>query len=111
MEQQQPLSPGKATEKIRAIANGDPKVSLKIHAKEQMAERSLVMGDVLYVLKRGFVYDEAAESTRPGFFKYKMECSTPNSNGRQVAVIVIAGRSRELKIVTVMWVDEVRVGR
>jgi hypothetical protein len=72
-----------------------------------MEERDLVMGDVLYLLKNGFVYEEPEPSTNKRFYKYCMESKTPNSRNRAVRVVVIPDQYRcELKIVTVMWVDE-----
>ena len=71
-----------------------------------MLERDLIMGDALHVLKHGFVYEEAEPAMR-GFFKYKMECNTPNSNGRTVRVVVIPSVNKAaFKIVSVMWADE-----
>ena len=35
-----------------------------LHAKEQMAERDLIIGDINYVLKHGFVHTDAQPSTR-----------------------------------------------
>jgi hypothetical protein len=65
------------------------------------------MTDVLHVLKTGFVYEEAEPATRPGFFRYAVEGSSPNTGGRSLRIIVIPSPCRaEIKIVTVMWVDE-----
>ncbi len=82
-------------------------ISYKKHAIERLSERGLIMGDVLYVLKFGFVLIDAVPSTRPGFNKYAMESKCPNGGNRAVRVIVIPDkRLCALKIVTVMWVDE-----
>jgi len=104
----QPWSPADATEIIRNIARGRGQTALTRHASERMRERGLIMGDVLYVLKNGFVHDEPVECERTqGFFRYAIESTTPNSNGRTVRVIVIPDPARggALKIVTVMWKD------
>lgn len=71
-----------------------------------MDERGLLMGDVLHVLKHGFVYEKATESTQSGLFKYVVESTTPNSGGRTVAIVVIPSTSNAIKVVTVMWKDE-----
>jgi len=72
-----------------------------------MLSRDLILGDVLHVLRPGFVYAEGQPSTRSGFFKYAMECRTPNSGSRTVRVIVIpAPQGCSAKLVTVMWADE-----
>lgn len=71
-----------------------------------MAERDLIMGDLLHLLKGGFVYDMPVPATRDGFFRYAVEGTTPNSQGRSVRAIVIPDGGRDLKIVTVMWRDE-----
>ena len=71
-----------------------------------MQERSLIAGDILYILKNGFVYEDAEASTKQGFFKYKLNCKSPNSGVRTVRIIAIPDSVRcQVKIVTVMWVD------
>ena len=104
----QPWSPADATEIIRNIAKGHGQVAFTRHASKRMQERGLIMGDVLYVLRNGFVHDDpvACEKTK-GFFKYAIESTTPNSNSRTVRVIVIpdASKGGALKVVTVMWKD------
>ena len=103
-----------ATERIRTIAR-DRRFSLayKVHAMQRLAERGILTGDVLFVLKHGFVYGEPTPATRPDFYRYEMESRTPNSDGRSVKVVVIPDSKNLIcKIVTVMWVDETstRVG-
>lgn len=101
-----PWPPGDATDRIRQYANSDPELQWTDHVMERMEERDLTIGDALHVLKRGFVYEEAETASR-GFFRYKMECTTPNSNGRTVAIVVIPSMQKSaLKIVTIMWADE-----
>lgn len=97
-----------ATDEIRAIARSKRlKISYKLHAVERLAERDLIMSDVLYVLKNGFVYLDPEPSTRPGYNKYCMECRSPNSGARSVRVVVIPDKTQcWLKIISVMWVDE-----
>jgi hypothetical protein len=67
-----------------------------------MQDRGLIMGYVLHVLKNGFVFEQGKAATQSGCFKYEMECTTPNSAGRTVKVIVIPSSTNALKIVTVM---------
>lgn len=72
-----------------------------------MAERGLIAGDVLYLLRAGFVHDEAEETSMPELFKYFIEGKTPNAGGRTVGAVVVAGEvMNRLKILTVMRVDE-----
>lgn len=71
-----------------------------------MKDRGLIQGDILHVLKVGFVYLPPEESTRAGYWKYKIEATTPNSGGRYVRVVVIPDGRDELTVVTVMWRDE-----
>lgn len=101
-------SPSRATEAIRRYAASPGlAVSYKVHATEQLAKRDLTMGDVLHVLKTGYVYADATAATQAGRFKYAMEGTSPNSKGRSLRVIVIPSHCRpEMKIVTVMWVDK-----
>jgi len=103
----QPWSPADATNTIRAIAKSEClDLILTTHAREQMAERKLIISDVLYVLKHGFVYDEAQESTRSGCFKYRTQTRSPNSGSRTVRVVALPDADRcTIKVVTVMWVD------
>ena len=74
-----------------------------------MQERDLATGDVLHVLKRGFVYEGAQSSTRPEYYKYKIDCKAPNSGARIVRILVLPCLNPpELKAITVMWRDEDR---
>lgn len=108
LELPQPWTPAQATERIRAIARDERfSISFQKHAKDQMLARELILGDVLYLLKNGFVFDQADPSTRRDYFKYKVECRTPNSGNRDVRVVAIPDwRTKETKIITVMWKDE-----
>ena len=99
------MAPAEATSFLRSKVG--PALTLRptCHALEQLSDRGLIMGDVLHVLKFGFVYNEAQPATR-GFFKYLMEATTPNSGSRVVRIVVIPSPSDQIKLVTVMWVDE-----
>lgn len=101
-------TPAIATREIREIAQSKRlTVSYKKHAVDRLAERGLIMSDILYVLKNGFVYDDPEPSTRAGYGKYAMESRSPNSGRRSVRVIVIPDKKASfLKIISVMWVDE-----
>jgi hypothetical protein len=104
----EPWTPAQATERIRRIAHEDCfDLTLSKHAKEQMRERELTSLDVMYVLENGFIYDRPEKASLPGFYKYKMLNATPNSNRREVRVVVIPSlQAAQAKIVTVMWADE-----
>lgn len=108
MAKPQPWSPGDATTEIRAMArSGKLVLSYTEHFRQRLSERDLLIGDVLYVLKNGFVYDGPDQATQDGLHKYRMETRTPNSNNRVVRVVVIPDPSKYwAKIVAVMWVDE-----
>lgn len=97
-----------ATDEIRAIArSGNLTISYKLHASERLYERALIMSDVLYVLKNGFIYEEPIPATRPGYQKYAVVSRAPNGGSREIRVVVIPDKkSCTLKIITVMWVDE-----
>lgn len=111
MNEPKPLSPARATEVIRRIARGDFELDETKHSKQQMALRGLWMPDLLEVQSHGFVHLPGEPATRLGYFKYKMESGTPNTNNRTVRVVVIPDEKRNaLKIVTVMWADESLVG-
>ena len=102
------FSAGRATDLIRDMARSDEfGIVLTRHAAEQMSRRDLILDDVLYVLKHGFVYERGEPSNRPGEFTYGIECRTPNSGRRSVRAIAIPSADRKAaKIVTVMWADE-----
>lgn len=108
MQENQPWKPRIATDEIRAIARS-PRLALayKLHAQDQLLERNITSSDVLFVLKFGFVLLEPESATRPGFYRYAIENKTPNSDSRDIRLIVIPDKKAVLvKIVTVMWVDE-----
>ena len=104
----EPWTPAQATERIRAIAWSEAFcLTLTAHAEEQMEERGITTLDVLYVLKNGFIYDPPEPASRWGYFRYAMINPTPNSNRREVKVIVIPSmQAAQAKIATVMWADE-----
>ncbi len=108
----QPWSPAAATRRINALANRDEcHMAWTRHARERLDERNLLSGDVFYVLKVGTVYAQPEESTRDDLFKYAIEATSPNSEGRAIRVVVIPDPDAYhgagcLKIITVMWLDE-----
>jgi Domain of unknown function (DUF4258) len=100
-------SPAEATKRINECAKSmHLNVARTRHANDQLLERDLIMGDLVHLLKMGFVYEEPAPATREGFFKYCIEGRTPNSGRRTVRAVVIPNGDCNLKIVTVMWRDE-----
>lgn len=108
MKKKQPWSAADATLLINEIAR-DRTCDLAItkHARERMKERDLIISDLLFVLKNGFVYDGAQESTVAGLYKYGVEGQSPNSGSRVLKVVAIPDeKSCGLKIVTFMWRDE-----
>lgn len=104
----QPWKPAEATRVIRGLAReATLRLTYTQHAKDRLIERDLTMGDVLWVLKEGFVHGEPEKSTQDGLYKYKPESRSPNSGNRAVRVVVIPDPANIwMKIVTVMWVDE-----
>lgn len=80
----QPWSPADATDEIRRLADSEKTTFVyTTHAKEQMIDRDLIVGDVLYVMRNGFVYEVPEASTRNDLYKYKIESATPNSGNRK----------------------------
>ncbi|MCK1578575.1 DUF4258 domain-containing protein [Bradyrhizobium sp. 168] len=103
----EPWNPAQATERIRSIAKGVYDLAYKRHALKQLDDRSLIMGDLTFLLKNGFVYEPGVSATRPPFWKYQIQCTTPNSKNREVRAVVIPDWKRKgIKVVTVMWADE-----
>ena len=106
----QPWKPADATDNIRKLARGDFDFVPADHWEERLEERNLLVGDVLYLLKNGFVYEPGVKSTRGHLYKYEMEYTTPNSNGRTLRVVLIpCAAENTIKIVTIMFADEVLV--
>jgi hypothetical protein len=104
----EPWKPAQATERIRAIAQSEEtSLAWKQHAKDQLADRGLIIGDLHYLLRNGIVYEPAEEATRKPFWKYQIQCTTPNSKSREVRAVVIPDWKRKsIKVVTIMWADE-----
>ena len=103
----QPWSQADATDIIRSIARGDHALHITKHASDQMPVRDLTVGDVLYVLKNGFVHTAPQKSTRKSFFKYSVDSRTPNSGNRILRVVVLpCTEPPALKLITIMWRDE-----
>jgi hypothetical protein len=103
-----PLTPANATDYVRSKLGPHLHIGLARHAKERMADRDIIMGDINHVLKFGYIYEEGEQSSQEGLFKYKIEGSTPSSGGRNIRVVLIPYPSNLIKILTVMWVDELR---
>ena len=102
------LSPSSATAKINQMAC-DPycDLSKSLHAEDRLQERAILTSDLLHLLRTGFVYDDPEKATRKGFWKYKIEGKTPNSNGRIITAIVIPDfKTKHIKIVTSYWKDK-----
>ena len=69
-------------------------------------QRGIIVRDILYVLKTGFVYEDPEAASR-GFYKYKVEGDSLSCEGRTLRIIAIVDeRKEEIKIVTVMFIDE-----
>lgn len=105
---QEPWRPADATIAIREIARHEKfKFTITGHARDRMLERDLYSGDLLYVLKNGFVYSSPEATTQKELWKYAIETGTPNSGNRVVRVVLVPDASRLwIKVVTVMWADE-----
>ncbi|MCE2523780.1 MAG: DUF4258 domain-containing protein [Rhodobacteraceae bacterium] len=104
----QPWNPGQATGHIREIAaNPELDLTLTKHARERMAMRRIIISDVLWILRNGFVRDEnSGETTVSGLFKYVIGGMSPNSSGRVIRIVVIPDAEKtHIKVVTVMWKD------
>lgn len=108
LSKKQAWTEARATNEIKKIAESDDfDLWITKHASERMTERNLIMGDVLYVLKNGFVKSPPRASTQNGYFKYLVESTTPNSDIREVGVVVVPDKAEcGIKVVTVMWRDE-----
>lgn len=104
--EEEPLDPARATRFIRGLLGPSLKLRYTRHARERMLQRELIIGDLLHVIKHGFVHERGEESSRPGLFKYTMECITPNSGGRTVRVVLIPSSNGSIKVITLMWADE-----
>jgi hypothetical protein len=100
-------STGAATKNINACARGASlTITFVCGTKDGLRDKALVMGDVLHVLRRGFVLEEPAPTTRQGYFKYLIEATTPNSEGRTLGVTVIPDGGHAMKLVATTWRDE-----
>ena len=102
------LMPAKATEKIRELAADDlTNWVQRIHFKKRLLERSLIVADVRYLLKHGYVYDDAEESSQDGFWKYKVEGKTPNSHNWSLVVVIVPDfDTKMIKFITIFWKDK-----
>jgi hypothetical protein len=107
-ERSQPWTNADATDIIRALASSQKlKLTYTQHARDRLAERDLIISDVLYVLKNGYVHDDPQPSTQEGFFKYRPQSRSPNSGNRAVKLVVVPDPIQVwIKVVTVMWADE-----
>lgn len=106
----EPLKPAQATKYIQGKVCDELELALTKHAKEQLQNRDLVQADIFHILRFGYVHDAGQATNIPGIFKYRMECTTPNSGNRIVRIVVIPSMGAYVKIITVMWADEPMTG-
>jgi hypothetical protein len=93
-------SPTEATKRINEAAEHDDfELWQPVALGLTMADRGLITGDLIHLLKTGFVYEEPIASTRDGYFKYTVEGTTPNSNGKSLKAVVIHDGCRNMKVV------------
>ena len=104
----QPWKPADATKAINDIAkNLQCNFAFARHVVERLKERNLIMSDLIFVLRKGFVYEDPKDSTVKGVYKYKVEGQSPNSGSRYLRVVVVPDvKSCQLKAITIMWRDE-----
>ena len=102
------IEASEAADRIRKMAaDRQCDVSFTKHASERIAERGLIMSDVLWVLRTGFVHDPAKESTVNGLYKYGIEGIAPNSSARAIKIIAVPdGAQNQIKIITVIWKNQ-----
>ena len=100
--------PAKATKMIWTLAADDLTTWIRrVHFKEQLEKRSLIVADVRNLLKYGYVYDDAEKSSQDGFWKYKVEGKTPNSHNRSLVVVIVPDfDTKMIKFITIFWKDE-----
>ncbi|WP_416878665.1 DUF4258 domain-containing protein [Litorimonas sp.] len=76
------------------------------HAKERLDERNITTGDILHIIRTGFVYDAPQPASRD-YYKYAIEGRSPNSNGRTIKLIIIPDvKACGVKLITIMWKDK-----
>lgn len=104
----QPWPPAKATAYLNEIAKEKQcDFAYTVHARERLNGRNLLVSDVLFVLRHGYVYEDPEPSTLNGFYKYKIESQSPNSGARFLRVVAVPDRkSCQIKVITIMWRDE-----
>lgn len=104
----EPWSPRDATENIWEMSKHPAfSIAYKLHAKTRLDERGLILPDVLFLLRTGFVLNEARPAKTNGYFRYEVQGVTPSSERRKVCSVVIPNYNQcSLKVVTVMWLDE-----
>ena len=89
-----------------ARKSSDFELAYTVHAKQRIEERDIIISDITYILIRGYIDEEPEESTRAGYCKYKMCGKSPNSNNREICLIIIPDPDKPaIKLVTIMWKD------
>ena len=104
----QELSPGKATQQINRLSKKDFfTLSKTTHAEENLTKHEMLSGDLLYLLRNGFIYDAPEQATQPKLWKYIIESATPNSGGRTLCAVIIPDiEKNHIKIETCYWKDK-----
>lgn len=108
MDKPQPWSNGDATSIIRNLAKDiNLNIAFTQHVTVRMSERNLIMSDILFALRNGFVRIDPIESTMASLYRYSMDSKTPNSANRSVRIVSVPDPiGCGIKLISVMWVDE-----
>ncbi len=97
---------GKAEKLIHACARESFfELSYTGHAEERMERRGIIASDIAHVLENGHVCDEPVSTSRAGYCMYKICGRTPNTENRQICVVVIPNPHKPaIKVITAIMV-------
>lgn len=107
------FNPENIEKDIRALLSSS-KLHISKHARERIEQRSIIMSDVLHLLKYEHVEPQRQKATirnmswhQHKLWRYAITGYTPNSDRRRLqSIVIIPDEKGGIKIVTIMWQDE-----
>jgi hypothetical protein len=103
----EPWSATDATKIITGLARDVFDLQLTQHARERMADRDIVIADLLHVLKTGSVHKPGEAREPYSTYCYTIEGSVPTQNSLKLRIVVRPNVNVErkfIKVVTTMWI-------
>ena len=93
-----------AQKRIRELSESTENITWTDHVLDQMEHRGITDGDVLRVLRTGYVDEDPIQTERGGEWKCKI--TRHARGGREIGVVTVIWHERRLILLTTEWEDQ-----